>query len=66
MKGVTGGMKWTIISIVIGIIAVALLWLFLTGAGKAMIAIFPGLIDAAMSMVSTIIGRIPLIGPFLK
>jgi len=65
MKGVTGGMNWFIISVIIGIIAVVLLYIFMTGAGKAVLEIFPGLIDAASRMMCTVIGRAPLIGTFM-
>jgi hypothetical protein len=66
MKGVTGGMKWFIISVIIGIVAVVLLYIFMTGAGNAVLGIFPGLIDAAGQMMCTVIGRAPLIGIFMR
>jgi hypothetical protein len=66
MKGVTGGINWTIIGLIVGMVAIALLILFTTTAGKAVSSMFSGLVDSFAQLVCTIVGRIPLIGIFMK
>jgi hypothetical protein len=65
MKAVSGGMLWTIITIVVGIVAIALLVIFVTGAGNAIVGMFSGLVDAFSKLTCTIIGRIPLVGSYM-
>ena len=65
MKGVSGGMQWTIISIIIGIIAIALLIIFMTSAGKSVTGLFSGLVSAFTNMICNVIGKMPLVGVFM-
>jgi Flp pilus assembly pilin Flp len=65
MKAVSGGMLWTVITIVVGIVAIALLIVFVTGAGNAVVGMFSGLTDAFSRLTCTIIGRIPLVGSLM-
>ena len=62
MKAVSGGMLWTVITIVVGIVAIALLIVFVTGAGNAFIGMFSGLVDSFSKLTCTIIGKMPLVG----
>jgi len=62
MKAVTGGSLWVVISILVGIVAVALLIIFVTGAGNAFIGMFSGLVDSFSKLTCTIIGKMPLVG----
>ena len=66
MKGVIGGMQWTIIAIIIGAIAIALLALFMTSLGKEVVALFGGFVNAFTETIANIIGRIPIFGTFLR
>ena len=54
-KAVTGGMLWTIIMIIIGIAAIALLWLFISGAGGALEEQFDNLIDSFKNAICDLI-----------
>ena len=65
MKAVSGGMLWTVITIVVGIVAIALLVIFVTGAGNAIVGMFSGLVDSFGKLTCTIIGRMPLVGVFM-
>ncbi|MDI6825810.1 MAG: hypothetical protein QMD36_01285 [Candidatus Aenigmarchaeota archaeon] len=56
MKAVTGGMLWTILVIIIGIVAIALLWLFLSGTSKDVESIFTNLVDAFKRMIKDLLG----------
>ena len=55
-KAVTGGMLWTIIVIVIGILGIALLWLFLNKAGGSITEQFDNLVEGFKSAMCRMIG----------
>ena len=55
-KAVFGGMTWTIIAIIIGIAAVALLYLFMTEAGKSITDQFGGMVDSFKGTVCGLVG----------
>jgi len=55
-KAVTGGMLWTILVIIIGIVAIALLWLFLSGMGEEVEDIFGKFVQAFKSMIKDLLG----------
>ncbi len=61
-KAVTGGMLWTMIIIVIGILGIALLWLFLTKSGSAISEQFDTMVqgfkDAMCRMIGGIAGTV--------
>ena len=65
MKGVSGGMQWTIITIIIGAVAIALFIIFMTSAGKSVTAMFGSLIDSFSQIMCSVIGRMPLVGTFM-
>jgi hypothetical protein len=65
MKAVAGGMKWTIITIIVGIIAIALLIIFMTSAGKSITGMLGDLIDSFGNVMCSVIGRMPLVGVFM-
>lgn len=65
MKGVSGGMQWTIITIIVGAAAVVLLIIFMTSAGKAITGSLGGLIEAFSNVMCSVIGRLPLVGTFM-
>ena len=64
MKGVTGGMQWTIAALVIGGLAAALFFLIITGYGNTIVGMFSTFINAGGQFMCTIMGKIPLIGIF--
>jgi hypothetical protein len=64
MKGVSGGLMWTIAALVIGGLAAAFFFLIITGYGKEIVGMFSSFINAGGQLVCTIMGRIPLIGIF--
>jgi hypothetical protein len=55
-KAVTGGMLWTIIIIVIGILGIALLWLFLNKAGTSIAEQFDNLVEGFKGAMCKMIG----------
>ncbi len=55
-KGVTGGMLWVIVTIIIGIVAIALLWLFIFGGSEKIAGEFGNLIDVFQGVICGIIG----------
>jgi len=57
-KAVTGGMLWTIIIIVIGILGIALLWLFLNKAGTSITEQFDNLVEGFKGAICRMIGGI--------
>lgn len=65
MKGVSGGMQWTIITIIIGAVAIALFIIFMTSAGKSVTAMFGSLTDSFGQVMCSVIGRMPLVGVFM-
>lgn len=65
MKGVSGGMQWTIITIIIGAVAIALFIIFMTSAGKSVTGMLGGLIDSFSQVMCSVIGRMPLVGIFM-
>ena len=56
MKAVTGGMFWTILIIAIGIVAILLLWLFLTGIGEEIPSLFNKMVDNLKESIKSLIG----------
>jgi len=65
MKAVSGGMLWTVITIIVGIVAVVLLVVFVLGAGNSVVGMFSGLVTSFSKLTCSIIGRIPLVGTFM-
>jgi flagellar basal body-associated protein FliL len=55
MKGVTGGLLWTILVIIIGIVALALFWLFLTGLGESVEDLFNKLVLGFKEMIKSLL-----------
>lgn len=55
-KAVIGGLMWTILLIIIGVLGVALLWLFLTGAGETIVGQFENLVDSFKRAMCNMIG----------
>lgn len=58
-KAVTGGMLWAILVIIIGIVAIILLWLFLSGVIEDVPDMFNDLVNNFKEMMKD------LLGPFL-
>jgi flagellar basal body-associated protein FliL len=56
MKGVSGAMLWIIVVIIIGIIAIALLWLFVFEGSDTISEEFGNLIDTFKDMMCGIVG----------
>lgn len=55
-KAVTGGMLWTILIIIVGIAAIALLWLFMSGVGEELPDIFGKLVDNFKKSIKSLLG----------
>lgn len=55
MKAVTGGMLWTILVIIIGILALALFWLFLSGVGESVEGLFVKLMEGFKETIKSLL-----------
>jgi len=55
-KAVTGGMLWAILVIIIGIVAIILFWLFLSGMADEVPGMFNDLVDNFMVMIKDLLG----------
>jgi len=55
-KAVTGGMLWTILIIIIGIVAIILFWIFLSGVSKEVPDMFNALVNNFKSMIKSLLG----------
>ena len=55
-KGVEGGLFWTILIIIVGIVAVILLWLFLSGVSERVPDLFDQLMENFKQMIKGLLG----------
>jgi hypothetical protein len=55
MKGVTGGLLWTILVIIVGIAALLLFWLFLSGLGESVGDLFSKLVLGFKEMIKSLL-----------
>ena len=55
-KAVTGGMLWVILVIIIGIVAIILFWLFLSGMADEVPDMFDDLVENFKEMIKDLLG----------
>ena len=55
-RGVTGGIWWTIVLIIIGIVAIALFWLFFKSGGEKVSSLFSMMVTGFKETIRSLLG----------